>query len=173
MEVRAIEFNPRYSVTDTGIVLGYHGRPMKTSRANSAHRLVKLVTPGKKFGDSKYTRVHAVHQLVVDAFIGKRPFPKAEIRHLNDVATDNRIENLKWGTRSENLLDRVRNGINPDRKGRCNGHSKLTDDDVIDIRLLRKMGAQQPEIARAFGIHQVQVSTICLGKQWKHVKEGL
>ena len=34
-----------------------------------------------------------------------------EACHANDDPSDNRLENLRWDTRSENLYDRVRNGI--------------------------------------------------------------
>ena len=54
-------------------------------------------------------RTHAVHRLVAETFLG--PAPKgAEVLHANDVGTDNRVENLRWGTRSENLRDAVSNG---------------------------------------------------------------
>src|SRR5437660_84181 len=47
----------------------------------------------------------AVHLLVLYAFVGPRPvIPgyKVEARHLNDVKTDNRAENLVWGTSRQN-----------------------------------------------------------------------
>lgn len=49
-----------------------------------------------------------VHQLVMAAFVG--PCPQGqEVLHWNDVATDNRLSNLRYGTRSDNLRDRYRN----------------------------------------------------------------
>jgi hypothetical protein len=50
-----------------------------------------------------------VHNLVLEAFVG--PCPEGmEACHLNDVPDDNRLANLRWGTRSDNMRDRVRNG---------------------------------------------------------------
>jgi hypothetical protein len=50
-----------------------------------------------------------VHRLLAQAFI-----PNTEglpvVRHLNDDGLDLRIENLAWGTQSDNLRDCVRNG---------------------------------------------------------------
>lgn len=43
-----------------------------------------------------------VHQLVLEAFVGLRP-EGCEVLHLNHVPTDNRLANLRYGTRSENL----------------------------------------------------------------------
>lgn len=52
-----------------------------------------------------------VHHLILETFEGPRP-PGKETRHLNDIRSDNRWpENLCWGTRSENMADRVRNGL--------------------------------------------------------------
>lgn len=44
------------------------------------------------------------HDWVLAAFVGPKP-EGAVVRHLNDVPTDNRLENLAYGTRSENQLD--------------------------------------------------------------------
>lgn len=50
-----------------------------------------------------------VHQLVLEAFVGPRE-PGQITRHLNDVKTDNRLENLAWGTHLENSEDSIANG---------------------------------------------------------------
>lgn len=48
--------------------------------------------------------------LMAEAFIGPRPFMGARLRHLNDNSLDDRLENLAWGTDSDNKRDLVRNG---------------------------------------------------------------
>lgn len=50
-----------------------------------------------------------IHRLVLEAFVGPCP-PGTEVLHANDDPTDNRLENLRWDLRSENIRDRVRNG---------------------------------------------------------------
>lgn len=55
-----------------------------------------------------------VHRLIAETFLG--PCPEGmEVRHLNGDPADNRLENLTYGTRRENLLDRERHGTNPHR----------------------------------------------------------
>lgn len=44
-----------------------------------------------------------VHVLVCLAFHGPKPTSAHEVLHLNHNPADNRFDNLKWGTRSENL----------------------------------------------------------------------
>lgn len=50
-----------------------------------------------------------VHSLVAGAFISPRP-TGMEVRHTNDDKLDNTASNLSYGTRSQNILDAVRNG---------------------------------------------------------------
>lgn len=54
-------------------------------------------------------RSYRIHQLMLRAFKGEPP-PGCESLHDNDIKTDNRIENLSWGTRSRNMCDMIRNG---------------------------------------------------------------
>lgn len=62
-------------------------------------------------GDGKH-RQRFVHRLVLEAFIG--PCPEGmESCHWNDDPSDNRLSNLRWGTHSDNMNDRVRNGNDP------------------------------------------------------------
>jgi len=68
-------------------------------------------------------RRHYVHQLVLETFVGPRPEGR-QCRHLNGNSLDNRLENLSWGTASEDNYDRVRHGTHQHaRKIHCkNGH---------------------------------------------------
>ena len=57
-----------------------------------------------------HRRTLKVHVLVLEAFVGPKPDVGQECRHLNGDSTDNRADNLMWGTRSENVLDQVFHG---------------------------------------------------------------
>lgn len=59
--------------------------------------------------EGKYTRFYT-HILVCEAFHGAKPFPEAHAAHENDIYTDNRVENLSWKTRADNVVDAIRNG---------------------------------------------------------------
>lgn len=56
------------------------------------------------------TTSFCVHRLVCEAFHGPRPTSTSVVRHLNGEHTDNRPENLTWGTCAENTADMVRHG---------------------------------------------------------------
>ena len=68
-------------------------------------------------------RQRYVHQLVLEAHVGPRP-RGMNVLHANDIPWDNRLENLRWGTQSENLKEATVNGRNVNaNKTHCkNGH---------------------------------------------------
>jgi hypothetical protein len=78
------------------------GKVLKPRPINGAHLMVVLYRNGSR-------RDAMVHRLVLEAFVGPQP-EGAEGCHWNDDPTDNRLENLRWDTRSANQLDSVRNG---------------------------------------------------------------
>lgn len=68
-----------------------------------------------------------IHFLVASAFLGPRPDGN-EIRHLNGDNNDNRIANLAYGTKSDNMLDAVRHGTHGEaKKTHCIRGHKLED----------------------------------------------
>jgi hypothetical protein len=104
------------------------------------------------------------HRLIAEAFHGP---PGMECRHKNNQKTDNRSENVIWGTPVENQFDRIANGTST--RGEGHGLSKLTDESVIQIRLSRAAGASLKALAEEFGVTFSNVSAIVLGKSWRHI----
>lgn len=92
------------------------GRILRACRRRSGHYACSL-------GDGKRQSVRVVHQLVLEAFVGPRP-EGYEACHNNGDPSDNRVENLRWDTKSANALDSVRHGTHwQARKTHCaKGH---------------------------------------------------
>jgi hypothetical protein len=51
----------------------------------------------------------SVARLVLETFVGPRPYGMFAL-HANDVATEDNLINLRWGTRRENWAEAIRNG---------------------------------------------------------------
>lgn len=111
-------------------------------------------------------RSKRVHRLVCEAAWG--PCPEGmECRHLNGDRADNRAENLAWGLPADNYRDQIEHGRAA--RGLSHGQSRLTDDQVADIRRMRQAGMSGPEIAKRFGIRKQTVYQIASGQRWRHI----
>jgi HNH endonuclease/NUMOD4 motif len=113
-----VGYEDSYEVSDLGRVRSITrpthngiGRPILGGLL--AHALVsKRKYPSVTLYRDGAGKAHRVHRLVLDAFVG--PCPEGmESLHANDIASDNRLSNLRWGTRSDNAADTVSNGNNP------------------------------------------------------------
>lgn len=114
-------------------VVGYEGRYEVSDRGDVRSLLTNRIL--KQMIDKKgYPRVSLygvntkktlrVHLLVLEAFVGARPNADVEGCHYDDDKSNNQVDNLRWGTRSDNAHDRIRNGLhNMARKTHCpNNH---------------------------------------------------
>lgn len=99
------------------------GRLRSPGPIPSGHLRIDLWQAGA--GRSAY-----VHRLVLEAFVGPCP-PGHEALHMNGEPTDNRLVNLRWGTRSENKLDEVRHGNHKEaRKTHCKQGHEFTPENT-------------------------------------------
>lgn len=135
-----VGFEGLYEVSDQGRV-----RSLNRVRSNGRFYPSKILSPPKR---GRYLKVslisggvhfqRSVHRLVLEAFVGPAPEDKPFGLHLNDIPTDNRLENLRWGNASENKFDEIRNGNNFARnKIYCPQGHKLSGSNLSasDLRL--------------------------------------
>jgi len=88
--------------------------------------------------DGKSKRSKA-HRLVAAAFHGEPP-PSADACHNNGRRDDNRAENIRWDSRSGNLLDRTLHGTHyQSAKTHCDfGHEFSPDNTKITVKGFRQ-----------------------------------
>jgi len=106
-----------------------------------------------------------VHRAVLFAFCGPPAYGQ-ECRHLNGISSDNRLVNLKWGTRLENAQDCIRHGNRP--CGENNVSHKLTEAQVKEMRCIYPCSSYY-KLADKYGVSHTTIKTIILGKKWKHI----
>jgi hypothetical protein len=83
-----------------------------------------------------------------------------------------RPSHLFWGTVAENNADMLVKGrlIPPKvRAGSAHHKAKITEDEAMEIRRLRRAGLSQAKIGEIFGLSQTSVGRIDRGELWRHV----
>lgn len=162
--VKRVAATPRYRVT---------GKLLSTNPAKSGYVMVSIYVNGEHHSRS-------VHSIVCEAFHGPRPSDDHQVAHSDGVRSNNRADNLRWATRSENMEDQRRHGtlqvgdkhharINPARlaRGENNGGGKkLTADDVMKIR---EDVRPNRVVASQYGVAKSLVSMIKRREVWKHI----
>lgn len=114
-------------------------------------------------------RRRSVASMVLEAFVGPRPSGRHS-RHLDDNRQNNRLENLAWGTPTDNMQDKKRNGRAWKPTGELHPNAKLTDDQVRQIRkAYKRYGKEHIRLAKQFGISARNARHIGEGKGWPHI----
>jgi len=108
-----------------------------------------------------------VHRIMFELSSGKRLSPETYVMHHCDNPCCCNPAHLFIGTHLDNIKDMVAKGRNA--AGERHGLSKLTDDDVREIRAKRDLGMSFVDIARDHGITPPNASSIFHRRTWKHV----
>ncbi len=165
---RPIDGYPAYRVSRDGEVESCWSRTVH-KRLTSTCLPLKPVHRGRyltvNLSDGVKKKRRYIHRLVLAAFVG--PCPEGMVcRHLDGNPSNNRVENLAWGTYTENEQDKHRHGtwlmgekIN----------AKLTEGEVLEIRRLRDEGVSFAELAERFGVSCQNVANIVHRRSWRHL----
>ena len=159
-------YEGRYQASTEGRIRSVDRRVRVVAHGTEATRLVRgrILRPGQyeKSGHVSVVLGHGakgspVHQLVALAFLGPAP-AGCEVCHNDGNPKNNKLDNLRYDTRTENILDEYYAERTP--KG------KLGINKVREIRELIQAGYTGAEISRMFKVSQTQVSRIKLGRTY-------
>lgn len=106
------------------------------------------------------------HRFSYELFRKVKIPPSLCVLHKCDNTNCVNPDHLYLGTRTENGIDmRVRKRV----LGSKNGYAKLNENDVVEIRRLRKTGITYRELAFKFGVGVQNICHIVKGRRWGHI----
>jgi len=155
-ELKEIPGFPEYLISSNGDIWSKKvNRWLKSAHQKSGRYLTCTLYKNDK------PTYHSVHKLILRAFVGECP-KGMQCRHLNGNSKDNRLENLCWGTGSENQIDCLRHGTY-----NCGPFSE--QDVRIVIYMWRTGQFTQREIADIYGVDKSAINRIINQKRWRHL----
>jgi len=96
------------------------------------------------------------------------------IRHTCDNPPCVLPAHLLSGTQADNIADRQARGRH--RPGHLHGEDhpghKLTNEDVLEIRVARRNGYSNRELATFYGVSRRTIWMAATGQTWKHLKDA-
>ena len=158
-----IDGYPGYFVSDLGRIKNSDGKILVQSFCREYLTLGLTRSIKNKVGRrlGKERKTVRVHRIVAICFV-KNPDPKTliTVNHNNGIKTDNTKGNLKWMT----VMDNKRHGYKM-------GHNKYktTPKMVKRVRLLKREGVMQKDIAIIMNMCESGVSDILTGRHWSYI----
>lgn len=158
-------YEGKYAITTDGRVYS-HSRVDDTGRLRKGRWLKSNVDGYGYLQVSLFSggvgKKHKVHRLVAEAFISN-PQLCSQVNHISGIKTNNDVSNLEWVTAQQNILHAFTNGL-MSANGENNGRSKLTMDQVKEIRSCKSM--TKTSIAKKYGVSPSTISDIVNNKTW-------
>lgn len=148
---------PREWVSGYGTIRKHNGVILKLCTNQKGYLCVGLTKNGK-------VKSFRTHRLVANVFI-PNPYNKPQVNHINGIKTDNTVENLEWNTSKENINHAIDTKLRCDN-GSLNTNSKLTEQQVLDIRASNETGVT---LSLLYGISTSQISLIKRRERWTHI----
>ena len=154
-----------YRVSNTGEIVGPRGRQLKTRINEDGYEEVSLGMTDVRNGRVK------VHRVVATLFV-PNPFNKEEVNHIDFNRSNNDYRNLEWVTHKENITysATTTDSYSNSKKGRLNGRSILSEDDVLAIRDMLCNGVPATHIAKTYSVGDSTIYNIKYNNTWTHVK---
>ena len=151
-------------ITDRdGIMRKYKGRVLKPSIIHSGYEQVRLCNDGG-------CNAKKVHRLVLETFEPHVNMGDLDVNHIDGNKLNNRLTNLEWLTRRDNVLHAYDIGL-LNSVGERNPSAKLSKVDILEILERLDTGELQKNIASDYGVGLATISNINTGYTWKSVGE--
>lgn len=121
------------TITTATYTKSFPGKVLKPQVSAKGYLYVKLPVVLGDGSRLSHRRMRTNHVMVLESFVGARPEGLLGL-HRDGNPANCRLDNLYWGTLSQNSLDAVRHGTHPmSRKTRCAQDHPLSGDN-LEIR---------------------------------------
>ena len=165
MSMKPIPNFPGYFATKDGRIYsgpkkgkgGHSGRFLKPAKGGSGYLFVGLYRDKRR-----HHNLFTIHRLVLETFVG--PCPEGmEGCHDDGNKQNNSLGNLRWDTRSNNILDTVKHGTH-------NNNAKLNE---LQVRIIRRLlefeTLTQYKIAEIFRVAPATICRIKTRECWNRI----
>lgn len=111
------------------------------------------------------------HRVSYQCFIGEPTTERPLVLHKCDIPACCNPDHLYAGSYSDNMQDKVKRNRQSRAQGENNGASKLTAEDIIEMKATyAKGGATYKEISTRFNVAEATIERAINGRSWKSVK---
>ncbi len=149
-----------YSISQDGNVYSWKTKKyLKPQLQRNGYLTVQLYL-------EKKSRVLPIHRLVAQTFLSN-PLNLRTVNHKDFDKSNNNVSNLEWMSHQENSLHSSMRGI---YNGENNGNSKLTKQQVIEIRQKYKFRKYTYEdLSKEYGVLKTYIGRIINRVVWNHI----
>ena len=164
-------FEGKYKISNYGRVLSLNYRNtdkkqlLRLSKTVDGYVKVRLQYKGKDISER-------VHRVVAEAFI-PNPNNKETVNHIDGNKENNRVDNLEWADRSEQLYHAYSKGLRKTKKGTSNCNSTLTEQQIREIRRLYKPRDKvynTIKLGEIYGVNNATIGDIVRGVTYTDIK---
>ena len=148
---KPIPGHPGFYAIDNGEIIGKRGKPLKGHIDRCGYHEVL-------FSENGCTKNYLAHRLILSTFAPIENMEQYDVNHKNGNKLDNRLDNLEWSTRSENVKHSYRHGLQNKVTNPHGTFRVLSEDDIQKILELHSEGLLDGEISELIGCSRELVS---------------
>ena len=160
---KRIKDYPNYEVSRSGEVRNIKtGRILKHALNIRNYHFVNLC-------NENGPKSKVIHRLVAIAFI-PNPENYPQVNHKDGNKINNHVSNLEWVTNQMNAKHAHETGLNDSIIGENHYKSKLTKNQVIEIRNRAANGESMKSLSKEYPVCYTMIARIVRRQGWKHIK---
>lgn len=153
-------YEGKYFVSSLGRIKSLPNRSRRTELIlkpqNQTYSFIDLCKDGK-------VKKLTIHRIVAINFLDN-PQNKPDVNHIDGNKHNNKLSNLEWVTKSENIKHSYATGLNS-CVGAKNSQCKLTEKEAVEIY---NSNARTKDLSIQYNITQSTICDIRKGRSWTH-----